>query len=226
MDYQRHLRDMKRQQDSEPKISSESERRLPEELKTIDDTVEVSAEMSIAGTETVGEFETKGSTMVEHPSRRPRNNNTDYVYLKNVPRDIINEVRSVFPNAGNMVDALSAYVVVMSGRMIEGLSDNVMQLVKDYDGDSSLLTIEDQLRVINNKLNALTELSTETHVGTSYMLLDRLGFRQENPPSVEKVNFNEHGLIPLRSRLKAQTSQIKSVEIIKDGRPKKGIKGE
>lgn len=148
----------------------------------------------------------------------PKRETSEFIQVAKFPRKLMALIRAEFPDAVSNNDALAAYVYVKTGRSCE-VPDNIKILADSYDGDKSAETISKTLQNLNKQMLAQMALSQETMFGVSYLILNALGFRQDNPPNARQADLMESEMADMINRLRTQAREYRQQESIKNGRP-------
>lgn len=146
-----------------------------------------------------------------------------YSVVRNVPTMVLQQIRAEFPDAANQTDALMAYIVCHGdGAVVDKaklvLTEAQMDLVKSWGG-SSYSDIVQQISVIAKRMETMKHTSDIIEFLMSYIVFDRLGFRQSNPRSVQEADLREDGVMDVM--IKAE-QQVEGFQREKDnilGRP-------
>lgn len=134
-----------------------------------------------------------------------------------LPRSLLNIIKTEFPSASNQ-DALAAYILVKSGEDVS-VSPTVDILVENYKGDKTVQNIDKRVEHMEKQLNEMRTMLNEVLLAVSYLVFDRVGFRNENPSDPRSINFIENGMADLQQRLSEQSVQLKQYKDRKKGRP-------
>ena len=134
-----------------------------------------------------------------------------------LPRSLLNIIKTEFPSASNQ-DALAAYILVKSGEDVS-VSPTVDILVENYKGDKTVQNIDKRVEHMEKQLNEMRTMLNEVLLAVSYLVFDRVGFRNENPSDPRSINFVENGMADLQQRLSEQSVQLKQYKDRKKGRP-------
>ena len=82
-----------------------------------------------------------------------------------------------------------------------------------------MYNLDKRVEHIEKQVNDMRNVLGELRLGLSYIILDRVGFRNENPADPRDINFLENGIDDLQSRLSEQAAQLKQHQGYKKGRP-------
>lgn len=144
---------------------------------------------------------------------------TGTAQIRNFPKSLLAIARAEFPEASNNTDALAAYVLAKSGKTNLDVSDTVVELVKNWDGDKTLENMEKRLSALTTQNAVLLNMLQEMELVTTFIAFDRLGYRQDVASNIRSVDFLENGVTDLMERLREQTKILRKQEAIKNGRP-------
>lgn len=143
-------------------------------------------------------------------------------YIKDFPRALMQKVRSLFPDATNNNDALSAFVITHLREDIT-VSDTVDALVENFNKNDPIVGVHERLRNLETQVSALVKGLSEIELGLSYIIYDRLGYRNVQPKdarSTDMLESNRAGSVTdIVSRLREQATQMRRQDNIKNGRP-------
>jgi len=135
-------------------------------------------------------------------------------------------VQQEFPSAPSRLSALTAFVIVNSGRPLsdyKGLSDDVIDLVRNYSGQSKVSNLAEQIENVNKTLERLLASDRVLEFAIAYVIYDRLGFRKNNITvgKPEQMPFYESDLVDMITRLKEQAQISRREEGYRTGRPER-----
>lgn len=196
------------------------ERRLPDLQNDLsDDDMDMGVEMQLGGDTHTASNVTRSVKQVDKtPPKRDVDKKRALSYPRYIPTVYANEARRLFPNAENVTDALVAYMAIKSG-ITADLSDKQLELVRGFDGDDPMVSVNDRLTRLENKMNALVAMHNEMELAIAYVLFDRLGFRRENPGNPGNANLLENGVDELVERMRQCAKQFVDYDRRKHGRP-------
>lgn len=196
------------------------ERRLPDfQDDSSDDDIDMDVEMQPGGgTHTASNVVRSVKQVDKTPPKRDVDKKRALSYPRYIPTVYANEARRLFPNAENVTDALVAYMAIKSG-ITADLSDKQLELVRDFDGDDPMVSVNDRLTRLENKMNALVAMHNEMELAVAYVLFDRLGFRRETPGNPGNTNLLENGVDELVERMRQCAKQFVDYDRRKHGRP-------
>lgn len=163
--------------------------------------------------------ELKKAKPVSKAYAKPKSENCN---IKDFPRELMNEVRHLFPNATNNQDALSAFVLAHLDEYIS-VSETVDALVKDYNKTDPVVSVDERLHNLERQVSILVKGLTGLELGLSYIIYDRLGYRNNQPKdarSADMLESNRSGAVTdIVTRMREQANQMRKEENIKNGRP-------
>ena len=160
-----------------------------------------------------------GKQVVKKSAGRKSRIHSEYMQVRDFPRELIAYVRNEFPMATNNTDALAAYIYVKSGCSVS-VPDSVKELAKQWDGNKSVESLSMKLEAAEKKLSDMAVLLDEMELLISFHLFDRLGFRKESPKDAQSVNLLEQdGAYALMQRAKEQMRALQKQIRIREGRP-------
>lgn len=143
--------------------------------------------------------------------------------IKGIPRRIIQEMRTEFPQAENQTDLLMAWIFSHAdgswqGWMREFLTENQESLLANQDL-LPFANMEKQLSVLTKKNDTLRRQLDQIVLLCSYLVYDRLGYRKEMIPATpEQIRFDEDGLLELMEHSALSSKSIFHEKRISDGR--------
>lgn len=208
-----------------------NDRRLPKgsDVSEVDDS-NASVEFEPGGGMTTSQELKKEKEIEPAPRERPKSKQKETVrtkqstsrsetaQIRDFPRDLLDIARSEFPQATTQTDALAAYVAVKSGEPVNNLSESVRELVKNYEGDQTLLDVETRMKNLETQVKIMSGVMQELELGVGFIIYDRLGFRTGNPANPRSVDLLEGDMMDLITRLREQTVQSKQQERLRTGR--------
>ena len=113
----------------------------------------------------------------EKPQQRlktqPKPVETDVEFIRDIPVDVMNAIRRVFPDKLNKVDLLSAFVYVHTGGGCK-ISKKAQAAVDRYNGDKTDINISAKLTDIETLLKEIRTSNTAVELGVACHLQDRL----------------------------------------------------
>ena len=138
---------------------------------------------------------------------------SDYCVIKKFPKEIMQMMQKEFPGA-TQIDALLAWVLTHCDEnfaMNAGsvITDSQLELVNKHENDSMHSTYELCASMLKAQQKLDYKLST-LQMSMSYMLYDRLGFREGIPSSPGDVDFMEHGVTDLSIKADEQTKSFRA----------------
>lgn len=170
----------------------------------------------------------------ETESKKPvrKNRNKDFQDARGIHKSLINECRVMFPDL-TIPNAVSAYILVHSNLdksgSLDGVPEEVQEAVIEYTslhGDprgeyfkemsEALSRIGQFTEVLNRNL---VQNASMTELALSYLVYDRLGFRDSTPSSPGAINFIESGVLDIKDKLGSDATKNRHEESIRKGRP-------
>lgn len=138
---------------------------------------------------------------------------SDYCVIKKFPKEIMQMMQKEFPGA-TQIDALIAWILTHCDEnfaMNAGsvITDAQLQLVNSHENDSMHSTYELCASMLKAQQRLDYKLST-LQMSMSYMLYDRLGFREGIPSAPGDVDFMEHGVTDLSIKADEQTKSFRA----------------
>lgn len=143
--------------------------------------------------------------------------------FRNIPSNVIKAVRAEFCDATNNTDALMAYLACHgSGSVAERanacLTETQQQLVKNWDGDSYSAIVK-QIEVLTKHLAKLSKTTDVIELLATYMVYDRVGFRNDNPRTPRDINLREDGVVDVVLAAEEQAKGFQYEKNTIQGRP-------
>lgn len=143
--------------------------------------------------------------------------------FRNIPSNVIKAVRAEFCDATNNTDALMAYLACHgSGSVAERanacLTETQQQLVKNWDGDSYSAIVK-QIEVLTKHLAKLSKTTDVIELLATYMVYDRVGFRNDNPRTPKDINLREDGVVDVVLAAEEQAKGFQYEKNTIQGRP-------
>ena len=131
------------------------------------------------------------------------------VQIRDFPRDVMQTIRDLMPEADSNKEALIAFALFALSSLqqpveVGHLTPRMKDVIASYRGDESLAVMDNRLDGIDRTLRELRELQESTLALSGYLTFDRLGFRQKNYADVSQVDFAEQGVGELIERARAQ----------------------
>lgn len=143
--------------------------------------------------------------------------------FRNIPSNVIKAVRAEFCDATNNTDALMAYLACHgSGSVAERanacLTETQQQLVKNWDGDSYSAIVK-QIEALTKHLAKLSKTTDVIELLATYMVYDRVGFRNDNPRTPKDINLREDGVVDVVLAAEEQAKGFQYEKNTIQGRP-------
>lgn len=166
-------------------------------------------------------------TSTKSKSKTKRRSVPDYStgtgVFRNIPSNVIKAVRAEFCDATNNTDALMAYLACHgSGSVAERanacLTETQQELVKNWDGDSYSAIVK-QIEVLTKHLAKLSKTTDVIELLATYMVYDRVGFRNDNPRTPRDINLREDGVVDVVLAAEEQAKGFQYEKNTIQGRP-------
>lgn len=159
---------------------------------------------------------------------REQSSGTDSVpmsTLKRFPSGLAYHIKSLFPEARTMDEAVAAYVYIKEGEPDDiQVPSDIKDIAKSYVGLS--VTPKDVQDELMKELHKLREFNTKfmkklnsVELGVAYAIFDRFGFRKANALTPAELNFLEAGIADLVKQLEKQSEIKQNRDAQKSGRP-------
>lgn len=169
------------------------------------------------------------------PARRSTAKQSDdqdiaYSRIKKFPTELAKHVRSLFPEANNMDEAITAYIYMNERYNIDtskvNIPDRIEDIIDSYVGDQVNISnvqgnILDEIDLLRNATNNMANRLSAIELGIVYALFDRMGFRRKDQLSPGEIDFLESGINDLMNRLELQAEKQAIRRKNKEGRPKR-----
>lgn len=141
--------------------------------------------------------------------------------IKDLPAGVIAIAKREFPDASNK-DALTAYVYMKSGKAFP-VDAKIKKMVSRHNNanDVTFESLADNITAVQSRLDGLSLALTEMEIAVSYILFDRLGFRQGSVATVEGIDFLEGHMEDLLQNLRKTTITKVKQDAVKEGRKKR-----
>lgn len=145
--------------------------------------------------------------------------------LKKFPSGLAYHIKSLFPEARTMDEAVAAYVYLKEGEPDDiQVPNEVKDVAKSYIGSS--VTPKDVQDELMKEMRKLREFNTRfmkklnsVELGVAYAIFDRFGFRKANALTPAELNFLEAGIADLVKQLEKQSEIKQNRDAQKAGRP-------
>lgn len=143
--------------------------------------------------------------------------------VRNVPTIVLQQIRAEFPEATNQTDALMAYIVCHGdGPVVEKaklvLTDAQLDLIKSWGG-SSYSDMVQQITTLAKRMESMKHTSDIIELMMSYIVFDRLGFRQGNPGNPKDADLREDGVMEILLKAEQQIDGFQNEKNNILGRP-------
>ena len=143
--------------------------------------------------------------------------------FRNIPSNVIKAVRAEFCDATNNTDALMAYLACHgSGSVAERanacLTETQQKLVNNWDGDSYSAIVK-QIEALTKHLAKLSKTTDVIELLATYMVYDRVGFRNDNPRTPKDINLREDGVVDVVLAAEEQAKGFQYEKNTIQGRP-------
>lgn len=153
---------------------------------------------------------------------KPDTSVTKGVY-RDIPTSVMVAIRSEFCDAMNHTDALMAYLACHgSGSVAEranaNLTETQQKLVANWDGDSYSAVVK-QLEKLVSKFERMSKTTDVIELLATYMVYDRLGFRNDDPSTPKATNMREDGVVDLVLAAEEQAVGFQHEKRTIQGRP-------
>lgn len=146
-------------------------------------------------------------------------------HIKKFPRDLAQRIKTLFPAARTIDEALAAYVYLKEGKPAEiPMTERLFEVMDSYSGE--VITVKDaqdelvkeilQLKVHDRLLAQKLET---IELAVAYSLFDRIGFRKNDQNSPGTIDFLEQGVGDMITRLEQQSKLNQMRNNAKNGRP-------
>lgn len=140
--------------------------------------------------------------------------------IKDLPAGVIAIAKREFPDASNK-DALTAYVYMKSGKAFP-VDAKIKKMVARHNANNvTFESLADNITAVQSRLDGLSLALTEMEIAVSYILFDRLGFRQGSVATVEGIDFLEGHMEDLLQNLRKTTITKVKQDAVKEGRKKR-----
>ena len=140
--------------------------------------------------------------------------------IKDIPAGVIAIAKREFPGASNK-DALTAYVYLKSGKAFP-VDPKIRKLVERRNSNNiTFESLADSITNVNSRLDGISLALSELELGLAYLLYERLGFRQGDVSSVEKLDFMEGSMEGLLQNLRRSTVVKVKQDAVHAGRKKR-----
>lgn len=158
-------------------------------------------------------------------SKKPEIPDTSGTY-RNIPSSVMRAIRAEFPDATNHTDALMAYLAchgsgLVAERCDASLTPAQRELVKNWTGDS-YSAIVTQMEQLVSKFEKMAKTTEVIELLATYMVYDRLGFRNDNPRLPKETNLREDGVVDLVMAAEEQAVGFQHEKRTIQGRPIRG----
>lgn len=153
---------------------------------------------------------------------KPDTSVTKGVY-RDIPTSVMVAIRSEFCDAMNHTDALMAYLACHgSGSVAEranaNLTETQQKLVANWDGDSYSAVVK-QLEKLVSRFERMSKTTDVIELLATYMVYDRLGFRNDDPITPKATNMREDGVVDLVLAAEEQAVGFQHEKRTIQGRP-------
>lgn len=138
--------------------------------------------------------------------------------VRNLPAELVNEAKRLFPEATNNVDAVAVYMAYKSG-ISSALNKDQREMLKHVSDADPIVTLNERIEHIERGMTSMVALMQELELLSTFMVYDRLGFRVETPESPKDVNLNENGMKDMLARIREVARTVRLQEKYSAGRP-------
>lgn len=138
--------------------------------------------------------------------------------VRNLPAELVNEAKRLFPEATNNVDAVTVYMAYKSG-ISSALNKDQREMLKHVSDADPIVTLNERIEHIERGMTSMVALMQELELLSTFMVYDRLGFRVETPESPKDVNLNENGMKDMLARIREVARTVRLQEKYSAGRP-------
>lgn len=148
-------------------------------------------------------------------------------HLRNIPQQLVQRTRYLFPAARNNDESVSAYIYFKEGCPVDlDVSDRIKEVAASYIG--GVVTNEDvqdnlikEISRIKSNDRLLMQKIDAIEMGIVYSLFDRLGFRKGDTRSLNDINFAEKGMRELLENLETTSVNYQNHIRTSEGRTKR-----
>lgn len=180
----------------------------------------VDSESDATALDPVPEIETR-KRRSQSKTKTSRNNSRvvscDYEFINNMPKQVMDTLRRLFPSSASKADLLSAAVYIISDGDCE-ISDKAMELVRNYNSDDKLVSINERLSHLEQTTKRQLELLQSIELCTCYNTFDRRYGSSSPRKGPKMTEFREQGNLDMLERLREQAKDQLKLDELTRGR--------
>lgn len=143
---------------------------------------------------------------------------SDTIQLQHFSREAMDYVRHEIGESKRREHALEAYLYIKSGGGFS-VSEDVMELVREYGGDKSIANMDARIARMETKLNSLLNVLYELELSMSYVLLDRAGLGGRVPATIKEIDLAGQASLDTREHLRISARDQQKRDSYTSGRP-------
>lgn len=155
--------------------------------------------------------------------RKPIQSDNSTVQLRDFPRSLTLMARQMFPDAQSNTKAVAALMYanrdMNSTFDYDDVPEDVIELAARCDTFRNQENIVRNLQKLDSIVHSLVNGEEVLLYAISYLIYDRLGFRQDSPVNPADTNFNVKGMNYLQDNLMQATARYKKEREYNEGRP-------
>lgn len=149
------------------------------------------------------ELKSKPKTSKRPATSIPKSLDAEYEDIRSVPKSVMQAVRKLFPETASKADLVSAIVYIFTNGECE-ISERAMEIVKSYQADDTLVSINERLARLERENKRHLELLQAIELCTCYNAYDRRYGSNEPRRGPKLTEFREQGSLDMLERLREQ----------------------
>lgn len=149
-------------------------------------------------------------------------------FLKNIPKCLVDMVRTCFPDNVPNYLAVSAFLYAnRCDRSIDysDVPDNVKQFAKIYEQKNREMRTSNDIKKINENISRLNKVNDDLVLALSYLIYDSNGFRKNEPKHPSEIDFYDPGIQQVTKKLEETSDKLRREYEYEQGK-RKGMYGQ
>ena len=125
--------------------------------------------------------------------KRTKAAKSDLVQIRDFPKSLLNMAKTHFPDA-TAKNAVAAYMYAYRDPNFDSdyadVPKEVIEMAKKIDTNKRYSHINKDLRSVTDEIRGINERLEANEIAMAYLILDRLGFRNDNPGKIRDIDFD------------------------------------
>lgn len=144
--------------------------------------------------------------------RKTDKSDKDICFLKNVPRCLVDMVKTCFPD--NIPNNLAVSAFLYANRCDKNIDysdvpDAIKQLAKIYEQKNREARTASDIKRINENLSRLNKVNDDLVLALSYLIYDSNGFKKGEPKHPSEIDFYDPGIQQVTKKLEETSDKLR-----------------